>query len=37
MEACVSGWAMLNRESAVIADIYDDARVSLTRRSGAHS
>jgi serine phosphatase RsbU (regulator of sigma subunit) len=27
LEACVSGWAMLNRESAVIPDIYSDARV----------
>ncbi|BBY92814.1 hypothetical protein MGALJ_24830 [Mycobacterium gallinarum] len=27
LEACVSGWAMLNRESAVIPDIYRDARV----------
>lgn len=27
MTACVSGWAMLNRESAVIEDIYQDARV----------
>lgn len=27
LEACISGWAMLNRDSAVIPDIYLDARV----------
>jgi serine phosphatase RsbU (regulator of sigma subunit) len=27
LESCVSGWAMLNRDSAVIPDIYRDARV----------
>lgn len=27
MEACVSGWAMLNKRPAVIADIYRDARI----------
>ncbi len=27
MEACVSGWAMLNKDAAVISDIYQDARV----------
>ena len=27
MEACVSGWAMLNARSAVIEDIYSDARI----------
>lgn len=27
LEVCVSGWAMLNREPAVIPDIYQDARV----------
>lgn len=27
MDDCVSGWAMNNRETAVIADIFDDARV----------
>lgn len=27
MEACVSGWAMLNKDAAVIPDIYQDARV----------
>lgn len=27
MEECVSGWAMLNRETAVIPDVSDDARV----------
>jgi hypothetical protein len=27
LEACVSGWAMLNRDSAVIPDIYRDVRV----------
>lgn len=27
MSACVSGWAMLNRQDAVIEDIYADARI----------
>jgi signal transduction histidine kinase/CheY-like chemotaxis protein len=27
MSACVSGWAMLNKQSAVIEDIYEDPRV----------
>jgi hypothetical protein len=27
MSACVSGWAMLNRQPAVIPDIYTDARI----------
>ncbi len=27
LETCVSGWAMLNRDSAVIPDIYRDARM----------
>jgi signal transduction histidine kinase len=27
LEACISGWAMLNRESAVIEDIYADDRI----------
>ncbi|MBS2027638.1 MAG: response regulator [Deltaproteobacteria bacterium] len=27
MSSCISGWAMLNRQSAVIEDIYADARV----------
>lgn len=27
MEVCISGWAMLNRDSAVIPDIYRDARI----------
>ncbi|CAM5731356.1 sensor domain-containing diguanylate cyclase [Mycolicibacterium aubagnense] len=27
MESCVSGWAMLNKDAAVISDIYQDARV----------
>ncbi len=27
MEVCISGWAMLNREAAVIPNIYADARV----------
>ncbi len=27
MTACISGWAMLNRETAVIPDIYKDARI----------
>jgi len=27
MSACISGWAMLNRQSAVIEDIYADARI----------
>ena len=27
MSACVSGWAMLNREAAVIEDIYSDDRI----------
>ncbi|MGZ6142483.1 MAG: sensor histidine kinase [Myxococcales bacterium] len=27
MSACISGWAMLNRKSAVIADIYADPRI----------
>src|SRR5881227_3603981 len=27
MEVCISGWAMLNRQSAVIEDIYADSRI----------
>ncbi len=27
MSACISGWAMLNREAAVIEDIYADSRI----------
>jgi len=27
MEICISGWAMLNREAAVISDIYKDSRI----------
>ncbi|MBV8503082.1 MAG: sensor domain-containing diguanylate cyclase [Paucibacter sp.] len=27
LEACISGWAMLNRQAAVIPDIYADARI----------
>src|SRR5919201_1891452 len=27
MEACISGWVMLNRKPAVIEDIYQDARI----------
>lgn len=27
LEACISGWAMLNRQAAVIEDIYQDARI----------
>ncbi len=27
MSACISGWAMLNREPAVIEDIYQDSRI----------
>jgi two-component sensor histidine kinase len=27
MTACISGWAMLNRQTAVIPDIYKDARI----------
>lgn len=27
MEACISGWSMLNRRAAVIPDIYDDPRI----------
>ncbi len=27
MEICISGWAMLNRDAAVIPDIYQDSRV----------
>jgi len=27
MSACISGWAMLNRQPAVIKDIYQDARI----------
>ena len=29
MDICVSGWAMLNREAAVIPDIYQDERVPV--------
>lgn len=29
MHSCVSGWAMQNRETAVIPDIYNDARVPV--------
>jgi signal transduction histidine kinase len=27
LEACISGWAMLNRKAAVIEDIYEDERI----------
>jgi diguanylate cyclase (GGDEF)-like protein len=27
LQACISGWAMLNRQSTVIEDIYQDARI----------
>jgi hypothetical protein len=27
MTACISGWSMLNMQTAVISDIYDDARI----------
>ena len=27
MSACISGWAMLNREAAIIEDIYADPRI----------
>lgn len=27
MEACISGWVMLNREAAVIPDVFEDSRV----------
>lgn len=27
MEACISGWAMINRQVVVIPDIYEDARI----------
>jgi len=27
LQACISGWAMLNRQAAVIEDIYSDARI----------
>jgi signal transduction histidine kinase len=27
MKACISGWAMLNRQPAIIKDIYEDARI----------
>jgi signal transduction histidine kinase len=27
MERCISGWAMLNRQPAIIRDIYDDPRI----------
>jgi signal transduction histidine kinase len=29
LKACISGWAMLNKQAAVIEDIYQDARVPL--------
>jgi K+-sensing histidine kinase KdpD len=29
LSACISGWAMLNKKSAVIADIYNDPRVPV--------
>src|SRR5687768_2812213 len=29
MEACISGWAMLNRQSAVIEDISRDPRIPM--------
>ncbi len=29
MSACISGWAMLNRQSAIIADIYADNRIPV--------
>ncbi len=29
IEACISGWAMLNRQTAVISDIYGDPRIPL--------
>ena len=30
MRACVSGWAMLHRQSVSIPDIYEDARIPIT-------
>jgi signal transduction histidine kinase len=27
LSACISGWAMLNRQTAVVPDIYEDARI----------
>ncbi len=36
MEICVSGWAMINRDSAVIPDIYSDP-ASRMRRTGPRS
>lgn len=30
MKACISGWAMLHRESVIIPDIYEDARIPQT-------
>lgn len=29
LQACISGWAMLNRQSTVIPDIYQDARIPV--------
>jgi GAF domain-containing protein len=29
LEACISGWAMLNRESAAVPDIYVDSRIPI--------
>ena len=29
LEACISGWAMLNRKSAAVPDIYVDARIPI--------
>lgn len=33
MDACVSGWAMKNREAVVIQDVYKDARVPIENYS----
>jgi GAF domain-containing protein len=30
MRACISGWAMLNKQSVVIPDIYEDPRIPIT-------
>jgi len=39
LTACISGWAMLNREQVVIADIYGDDRIphEAYRPTGIHS
>jgi len=29
MSICISGWAMLNRQPAVIEDVYADARIPV--------